>query len=748
MISSFLANPAAAERQKVWNLENILARSQVLAAEIRNGSPNQLVSQVKKEPSTQAEELDRLLYSLALLETTADSRQAEEMYALAANALAKNQVRWNVSRNDFLWAELFHRYAGAQRRLGREWLASYCATVLNRRRHLARLAGEEEKIAWAAPRAQYANDLTLTGDWVRDREESADARAVADYLLSGESPLLAGLASAAEQANVRLLALLRDDDLLLRRTPLFSTLARKEEALAHWRHLAEVEKILAVKSPTPEEWIELGRSLARFLEAEDSLHSSLLLLAVAYRFSYQKKNAGLANFLLQTYTRLAEGRDPYRLAESVESVTADYLPHGRWERSRAVMNLTSEVAILLGRERLRRIFRGGRLHLSPFERQRSVEILAKELGRLKGPLMKMGQMVSYLSVDLSRDEKSLFEFLWSSAEALPFREMHKSIPAEIRARFRSIDPIPLGTGSVSQVHRAILENGEEVAAKILLPEVDRLLHHDLQLVRTLVPIARVMAPTFPVNESYDELAEKLKNEIDLRSERRALLRLKEQFRDYPDIHVPDIHPGIEEKNLLVMSLERGQTLQEFVRTASQEEKDRAGKAIVRFVVSSVRDRFFSADPHPGNYLFNQGRVTFLDFGSFVEWDARTSRAWNDLIVAFLSYDYPMFLETMERLNAVDRRATDSQLRAVFDIMAKPRPGFWNTNEVCALDHEATGAQMRNMVESFGGSSPVRMYPKFLFGMRIYLGHLQVVAKIGSRANWTELVGEIFGVKKR
>ena len=758
MFSDFINLQPSLQRQRVWNLENILSQAEVFTRELsaRAEPPSVLNLSPPTLRSSPFDDLEAFFIQLSLLEITTALDLGISAFNTAREILIASDVRWGSSRNDFLWAELFSRLGEVAERSGEVWLGGFLKALLPRELRLTRLTAKSNEPAnyhgnsLETPNTKI-QDQVLTGDWLRDRaalKGQPFALSTCEYLLSLDPTSILSETSWSPQqmGEVRLLGHLTGDSMILKRTPMFSTLARKAPEATPLRYLANVEKTLTTRSLQPSDWLELGREVARFLRLETSLRLQALTLAWIYRVALTKRNPGLANFILKSYfERTRQGSDPYRLLGQQDSAERSPTPsvHSLWHRSASVVNLTSEIMLVLGQERFRNIFRSRRLNLTSSERMLALKTIARELGRLRGPMMKLGQMASYLTDDLSDSEKSLFEFLWSQAPALAYAQIHESIPADLLANVKLLDPVPIGTGSVSQVHHGILNNGDEVAAKILLPGIEQAISADMRLLRTILPLGRVLTPGVPLKELYQEIAEKLALETDLLSEARAIETLRLRFHDYPDIYLPRVYPEKSFKNVLLMSFEHGQTLDEFIATASQEERDRAGVAIVRFVVTSVRDRFFSADPHPGNYLFNHGRVTFLDFGSFVDWDSRTSAAWNDLILAFLRYDFELYIKALESLRCIEPRAKESELRAIFDIFAKPQKGFLKTGEYGSLDSRVTTAQLRGMMAAFKTRSPIKLYPKFLFGLRIYLGHLNVVARLGARHNWTELVSSIF-----
>ena len=595
------------ERQKVWNLETILQEWELIKADdsLTSFPPG----------SNHSENLKSLLAYFLLLENTSSKRSAREIFAQVLALLKQEGIKWQASRNDFLWGELFSRYGQALASQGEPWFGAFTACLVPRALKLAS-STKKEKVSLRVK--DYHPDSELTGDWFRDRELTQDPMQVAicDYLLSGDSSLLIKFCQESEKklAELRLLALFKNDQILLNRVSKFSSLIKKDPNINSF--LAALETRAEGKLSHPSDWLEFGEWLNKALSREESQRNALLILGYAYRVA-GKKRAPLANFLFRSYLKISEGKDPYGL---LRDSSAEFIPTSLLDRSSALLHLTKELALLFGKTRFEKMIRPkGRLHLNHFERQRLLEITAKEMGRLKGPVMKLGQMVTYLGTDLSAAERSLFDSLWQESSPIPFSTIRTQL-SDGQKKALTLDPDPIGCGSISQVHCARTNDGKEYALKILLPGLPDIVKTDFQILRTLLPVARWLAPGVPLTEFYQEMEQGLLREIDFSAEALALSTLKKRFAAFPDIHIPELISEYCTPTTLAMSLERGHSFSDFVNNASTEDRSRAGQAIVRFVVTSVREKFFNSDPHPGNYLFNGPRVTFLDFGAAASWD--------------------------------------------------------------------------------------------------------------------------------
>jgi predicted unusual protein kinase regulating ubiquinone biosynthesis (AarF/ABC1/UbiB family) len=376
------------------------------------------------------------------------------------------------------------------------------------------------------------------------------------------------------------------------------------------------------------------------------------------------------------------------------------------------------------------------------------------LGTMKGAAMKMGQMLSFLDVGLV-DEEYREEFqrelgkLRDAAPTVSFKQMRKVIEGDlgegIGAVFEEFDEEPLAAASIGQVYRARLRgDGREVAVKVQYPGVGAAVRADLRNIDMIMRLTKRMTPQLDVRALATEIRERIGDELDYEleaSNQRALARI---FRGHPFIAIPDVITELSHERVLVTELVRGVGFEE-LKGYPQEERDRIGEIVFRFFLGCLyRHHQFSGDPHPGNFmLLEDGRVAFLDFGLFKRLDAA-----------------PVELEL-----AVQRAVVEHDAAALHALLARagflPHPelvdpgellefisnGIWwyTTDEVVALTPELA---TEVAVESSGPRSRhfrhmrhQDMPAEHLFGRRMELLTLAVLAQLRARANWYSIARE-------
>jgi len=285
-------------------------------------------------------------------------------------------------------------------------------------------------------------------------------------------------------------------------------------------------------------------------------------------------------------------------------------------------------------------------------RARNLRLALEELGP---SFAKLGQILSTrpdmlppeVVDELSRlqdDVKPL-----SEAEVVSVMEAELGVPWE--DVFETIDPQPLAAGTIGQVHRATLETGERVVVKVQRPSARDDILRDLRLlelfaekVASLVTLDRVAdIPTV-----VEHLSESLRRELDFREEAASIDRLRDGLEPFRRLGAPAVYHQLSSERLLVMEEIQGVPLREAPPGA--ESKEAAGQLLESYYRQILQDGFFHADPHPGNLLWWNGRIYFIDFGMVGEVDPRVRELVLLLLLAFWREDASFLAEIVVSLS--------------------------------------------------------------------------------------------------
>lgn len=245
--------------------------------------------------------------------------------------------------------------------------------------------------------------------------------------------------------------------------------------------------------------------------------------------------------------------------------------------------------------------------------------LREELGAMKGPAMKIGQLLSMQSGTLP--EEALLELanlqmqapgMHASLARVQFKSALGKYPEEV---FREFDPEPFAAASLGQVHRALTCSGEKVAVKIQYPAIRSAIESDLKLLRSAALPGRVTGHL--PSALLDEIARGLLEETDYVREADNLDCFRTGLAGLDFVTVPSVHRELSTDRVLTMSFVEGELLSDWLkRKPSQALRDLTGARLFESYETQLQHlRVIHADQHPGNFLFQpDGRIGLVDFG--------------------------------------------------------------------------------------------------------------------------------------
>ncbi|MFI7339666.1 ABC1 kinase family protein [Streptomyces sp. NPDC050085] len=259
--------------------------------------------------------------------------------------------------------------------------------------------------------------------------------------------------------------------------------------------------------------------------------------------------------------------------------------------------------------------------------QRTADQLFKVLGELKGGAMKFGQAMSVfesaLPEEVAGPYRAALTKLQEAAPPMPSRTVHTVLQERLGTQWRDLflefDDKPSAAASIGQVHRAVWRDGREVAVKVQYPGAGEALLSDLTQLGRFARLLGPMIPGMDIKPLIAELRDRVSEELDYALEAQAQEAHAEEFDGDPDVVVPRVVHQCEQ--VLVTEWIDGTPLAEIVNDGSQEQRDRAGQLLARFLFSGpARTGLLHADPHPGNFrLLPDGkdgwRLGVLDFGT-------------------------------------------------------------------------------------------------------------------------------------
>jgi len=387
----------------------------------------------------------------------------------------------------------------------------------------------------------------------------------------------------------------------------------------------------------------------------------------------------------------------------------------------------------------------------------TAEQVAAELGQMKGALMKLGQMASYLDDGLPEPLRMALAQLQSDAPPMSVELARQTIEEElgkpVDELFVEFDDEPIAAASIGQVHRAIAvvtdpATGERieraVAVKVQYPGVAEAISSDLRNADLLGTLLKQSFGGLDPTEMVDEIKIRLADEVDYALEADNQRQFADYYRNHPFIHVPEVFSELSTARVLTTELVTGHRWSELL-DRPQAERDHAGEVIFRFVFRSLyRFGAFNGDPHPGNYLFHDdGTVTFLDFGLVKHFTRDELEMFASMVeAAAVKHDAAAFRQIVEDAGMLQRDApvdTDEvgeYFSLFYDTVRSDREMTWT--------REYANSVVRH---TFDRTSPISQYatvPRaFVFIQRINLGLYALLGELGATGNYRRIASELW-----
>ncbi|MDJ0571230.1 MAG: AarF/ABC1/UbiB kinase family protein [Pleurocapsa sp. MO_192.B19] len=287
----------------------------------------------------------------------------------------------------------------------------------------------------------------------------------------------------------------------------------------------------------------------------------------------------------------------------------------------------------------------------------SPEVLRNILIELGPVYVKLGQLLSTRPdilpgryVDTLTDlQAKVPPVPWEQVETLIIQEL--SQPLE--TIFSDIDRNAVAAGSIGQVYRAILINGQKVALKVQRPGIEVVVAQDISLIKSLAELVTFteFGKNFDIVGLAEEFSNALEAELDFTTEAEYTEQLRRNLTgskwfDSQQLVIPQVYDNLTTTKLLTIEWLEGVPILEAQLPQVREDRDEATQRaeittlLFRAFLKQVYvDGFFHADPHPGNIFYLQdGRVALLDCGMIGRLDPRTQQILTEMLLAIVDLD--------------------------------------------------------------------------------------------------------------
>ncbi|MEC4767147.1 AarF/ABC1/UbiB kinase family protein [Halomonas sp. CUBES01] len=276
------------------------------------------------------------------------------------------------------------------------------------------------------------------------------------------------------------------------------------------------------------------------------------------------------------------------------------------------------------------------------------EALFEGLSELKGPAMKLAQIMSQWDDLLPPDLAEELSRLQRQAEPMPWPRIREALVmqyGELDSRFRDIEERPFASASMGQVHKAVTHEGETVVLKVQYPGLADVLESDLKQVRRIMGLGRwFKVPQARLDALFEELAAGLRDELDYRAEADAMARYRERYQADSRLVIPEPLFELSGQHVLAMRFVDGTPLRD-LESADDDTRQKVAVALADWITEELFTYGeLHADPHAGNFAADeQGRLVIYDFGAVIPVPEARLNAMMQLLEATLAHD-PMAMD--------------------------------------------------------------------------------------------------------
>ena len=285
-----------------------------------------------------------------------------------------------------------------------------------------------------------------------------------------------------------------------------------------------------------------------------------------------------------------------------------------------------------------------------------------------GPtFVKVGQILSMRSEILPQAFCDELAKLRADADPMPYQTVLETLSSEygrpIGEIFEHIDPTPLGSASLAQVHRATLLTGEDVAVKVQRPGVRETMAQDVSIMRSIARLATRVMPSAQVVDLggvVEELWDTFESETDFLVEARNLAEFKRFCQPYVYMDCPKPYMDLCTEHVVVMDYVEGISVShpEQLIAAGYDLKEIGTKLVDNYATQVLDDGFFHADPHPGNIIIAGGQIVLIDLGMTGRLNAKTRSVLKQMIFAVAKQDSPALADGLLRFAGTESDAAD------------------------------------------------------------------------------------------
>ena len=381
--------------------------------------------------------------------------------------------------------------------------------------------------------------------------------------------------------------------------------------------------------------------------------------------------------------------------------------------------------------------------------------IAETMTQLRGPLMKIGQLMSTHAEALPEEMVRLLAPLQTSAPPMGFETIREVLEEDlgdpVDVLFDSFGEEAVAAASLGQVHRARLPDGTDVAVKVQYPGAVASVEGDLSNIHVATKLVKgllsdMLGQTrFDVSPFAEELAEHLMQETDYCREAYNAKLLGELLADDPDLVVPRVHDSHSGLRVVTYDWIEGEPLDWALEHEDTEVRRRVVLQLQRaFWLQFFHGGLLHADPHPGNFkIMPDGRLGILDYGCVKVFDEEFMRGFGEMMHADLDADEERLRDVFCELGLMEDRESDEELEDMQKIARYFSAGVREDAVFDFAEFDYTAAGRELITHFLTRRRPPPAQREFLFLSRVVLGYYEYFSRAGARMNFHRYVRPFF-----
>ena len=381
------------------------------------------------------------------------------------------------------------------------------------------------------------------------------------------------------------------------------------------------------------------------------------------------------------------------------------------------------------------------------ENQDNAEELTRVLGNLKGPIMKIAQLLSTVPDLLPKEYSMELTKLQSSAPPMGWnfikRRMTKELGIDWIKKFDSFEKEPFAAASLGQVHKAVYKK-KDIVCKLQYPDMLSIVEADINQLKLLFSLYKRIDKTIDTSEIQREISSRVREELDYIREQKHMIMFAKIFSESPNVIVPNFFQDISTERLLSMNFLEGKKLLEFKNKSHSIRKKLAENMFFAWYYPFYRFGMIHGDPHLGNYSADKNfKINLLDFGCVRFFKPSFVKGVIDLYFALMKNNKELAVSAYESWGFEN---ISKDLIEILNIWAKFLFSPLLEDKVMKMQETnstAYGAEAASKVhkelKKIGGVKPPR---EFVFMDRAAIGLGSVFLHLGAELNWYKIFNEL------